>query len=417
MAINVGDVVYMDYGEAPQCVHSRLVLAEVDASTHEFVILTPDLDQYIEILHASNPDVRSFHRGGAAGGLPRGVPAASIYGFAPMTARDYSGHLRAGRREADAERRRRGLGAMDPAPAAGGAADPAGAGVGDVAGPPAGDAGLWVLAEMVGGHKIGERVAVPDGMVQEAGWGLCSMSDDKGVTRPCLVRRLREDEIPKFCEERIALARSSIALEGDDFAAAEDARTIEIRYGLNGERLRNFKETISELVEVDFNDFPFEPRTALQYVKAVASVAESCYAQHLSWVAQSKIPEGDRAIHEDEVLSRVLDAAVTYDGLNVANLASFELIVRRKQLLAEAHSYNPSAPSYDGADHFMGTTFRPGGGIVIPVLTEFVSKRMQQESQILKERRKLSEAKGKGRTGKPSPKGAGDGAPKGEVKK
>ena len=37
--------------------------------------------------------------------------------------------------------------------------------------------------------------------------------------------------------------------------------------------------------------------------KAVSSVAESCYAQHLSWVAQSKIPEGDRAIHEDEVLA------------------------------------------------------------------------------------------------------------------
>ena len=68
-------------------------------------------------------------------------------------------------------------------------------------------------------------------------------------------------------------------------------------------------------METEFDDFPFEPRAALQYVKAVSSVAESCYAQHLSWVAQSKIPEGDRAIHEDEVLAKVRDAAVTYDGL------------------------------------------------------------------------------------------------------
>ena len=107
--------------------------------------------------------------------------------------------------------------------------------------------------------------------------------------------------------------------------------------------------------------------------------------------------------------------AITYDGLNVANLASFELVVRRKQLLAEAHSYNPSAPSYGGADHFMGTTYRPGGAIVVPSLTEFVSKKMQQESQIMKERRKLSEAKGRGKNkgDKNPPKGATEGGAKG----
>ena len=120
-------------------------------------------------------------------------------------------------------------------------------------------------------------------------------------------------------------------------------------------------------------------------------------AQHLAWVAQSKIPEGDRAIHEDEVLSRVLDMAVLYDGLIVSNLACFELVVRRKQLLAEAHVYNPAAPSYDGADHFMGTTYRPGGAIVVPSLTEHVSKKLHEESQIMKERRKMSEARGRGR--------------------
>ena len=38
---------------------------------------------------------------------------------------------------------------------------------------------------------------------------------------------------------------------------------------------------------------------------------------------------------------------------------------------------------------------------------------MQQESQILKERRKLNEAKGKSRGGKPSPKMAPEGAAKG----
>ena len=104
MAVNVGDVVFVDYGEVPQCIHSRLVLAEVNAATFEYVILTPDLDLYMEILDASNPDLVAFHVGGPGGGLPRVIRMANIYGFAPMTARDYSNHMRAGRVEAEAER-------------------------------------------------------------------------------------------------------------------------------------------------------------------------------------------------------------------------------------------------------------------------------------------------------------------------
>jgi hypothetical protein len=132
------------------------------------------------------------------------------------------------------------------------------------------------------------------------------------------------------------------------------------------------------------------------------TVAESSFGQHLGCVAQSKIPEGDRAIHENEMLSRALDLAVCYDSLNIANLASFELLVRRKQLLAEAHSYSPSQPSYEGADHFLGTSYRPGGAIVVPELTKHVAERMHQESQVLKEKRKQAELKGNKGKAKPS---------------
>lgn len=44
MPTTVGDVVFLDYGEIPPCVHSRFVLAEVDAGSHDWIILTPDMD-------------------------------------------------------------------------------------------------------------------------------------------------------------------------------------------------------------------------------------------------------------------------------------------------------------------------------------------------------------------------------------
>ena len=98
-------------------------------------------------------------------------------------------------------------------------------------------------------------------------------------------------------------------------------------------------------------------------------------------------------MYEDETLATILDTAITYDALNVANLASFELLVRRRQLIAAAHSHNASAPSYEGADYYLGNKYRQGGSIVVSSLTDHVSKKLQADSAILKERRKAAEAK------------------------
>ena len=235
---------------------------------------------------------------------------------------------------------------------------------------------VWVLAEMVPGHKIGERVQPAAGHSRDGVWGLFPMTDSENVTRP------------------VQLARSSIATEGEDTHAGEDARTLEVKYAASGERLRNFKETVNELQQVEFDDWPLEPRTAMPCLKAVAQVAESAFGQHLSWVQQSRIPENDRVVHENEVLSRALDLAISYDSLNVANQASFELIIRRKQLLAEECSDVDTTPSYAGADHLMGASYRPGGAIIVPELTKYVADRMHQESQIMKEKRKQGAMKG-----------------------
>ena len=112
------------------------------------------------------------------------------------------------------------------------------------------------------------------------------------------------------------------------------------------------------------------PRTTLDYAKAIAAVSESAVAQHHMWVGASRIPEGDRSIFEDGCLARVLDAAVTYDCLDITNLCCMELVARRRQLIADAHSQSPGMPSYLAADHYMGQSYRAGGGIVTASLTD-----------------------------------------------
>eukprot|EP00438_Fugacium_kawagutii_P035192 Skav232767 [mRNA] locus=scaffold1229:242985:248589:- [translate_table: standard] len=412
MPIDVGQVVFHDYGERPRVVHSRLVLAEVDRSTFEYAIATPDGDVYIEVCDGSNGDLRHFYTGGPGGGLPRGVPANCIYGFAPMTAMEYSQLMREGAAVALAERTARGMVGVPPVlGAVGGAGPPAAAAAAPAVVPamgavPGQAVEVWVLGECCGDRRIGEQVVPPVGLPTLGDFGLMSLVDRDGNSRAVLIKKMPVDQIASFCDERIQLARDATAVEGEERSSSDDIRTLSIKYTANGERRRVFKETIGELTQTEMEDFPYEPRTCLPYLQAIVNMSESAYGQHLQWIQQAKIPEGSRAIYEDETLAHILDVAVCYDGLAVCNLASFELLVRRRQLLAEAHSYSPSAPCFEGADYWMGTKFKAGGGIVIPSLIEHVARKLHADAQILKERRKLEENKGKAK-GKPS-KGAYD---------
>ena len=387
MAIHSGDLVFVDYGEVPQVVHTRLVLAEVDSSINDWVILTPDFDIYTETLAANNPDFVGFHLGLPGGLVPPAIPPGVVYGFAPMTAADLARFMNDGRLEALAERGRRGIANV-----------PVGA-----------PADMWVLASLVEGKKFGEVVVPPPGMARLGEYGMMHVADSSGNNQVALVKRVRPDDVAGLCEGLIDLARGAEACEGDDRVAGEDVRTMSVRYAANGDRLRPFKESVLEMVSTEMEDFPFEPRTCLEYLKAIQSVSESCHSQHLAWVAQSKVPEGSRAVYEDETLATILDTAITYDALNVANLASFELLVRRRQLIAAAHSHNASAPSYEGADYYLGNKYRQGGSIVVSSLTDHVSKKLQADSAILKERRKAAEAKAglrgapKAKAGAPAP--------------
>lgn len=387
-AFSSGDIVDVDYGEVPPCIHTRLVCDHVHGN--DYIIITPDLDCYTEQLDHTNPDFVGFFPAVAGNGIPPAVNPAHVYAFAPMTAAQLAGHLAAGRTAGAVERARRGVAGVVGAPPAVAVAAPAAPEV-------------WVMAESIPGKKIGEKVTPVAGFAREGDWGLFKLNDSNGDERIALIKRIEEDDIPSFCEERIKHCRDAEAIDGDDRYASEDVRTLEVRYGMNGERLRVFRETVKELQQTEFSDFPLQPRTALDYVRAIGQISESAVAQHHQWVSGSRIPEGDRSVYEDEVLARVLDAAVTYDALNISNLACMELVCRRRQLIADAHAQTPGMPSYLAADHFMGQTYRSGGGVVTSTLTEHVAKQMASQAQIMKEKRKLEEAKGKGKTKTPKP--------------
>ena len=116
-----------------------------------------------------------------------------------------------------------------------------------------------------------------------------------------------------------------------------------------------------------------------------AATAAEDASKETDAVGTAKVDDGDRSAHEHECLCLVLELGGCYDQLDGGSLAALEVVARRPQLIEESKSSGGVA-AYEGAKYFMG--YRRGGTLLAPSLSEHVSKKLQEEVSIMKERRK-----------------------------
>ena len=111
--------------------------------------------------------------------------------------------------------------------------------------------------------------------------------------------------------------------------------------------------------------------------------------------------DNDHSAVEHFVLSELLEVAVTRDQLDVSNLMTFELIVRRMQVREETQRQKLDLKRQESdpggqaltTDFFGGRPKMAGGAIICPSLLTYVSKRVQEESELVKQQRKALEAR------------------------
>ena len=114
-------------------------------------------------------------------------------------------------------------------------------------------------------------------------------------------------------------------------------------------------------------------------------------------------------MYEHHVIMKVVQAAAQKDQLNLLALESFEILLRRAQVIESAHAYNPSNPDYGHAEDFMGWGVQRGGALVAPALTRHAATRASERSSVLKEQRKyMEELRLRAPPKRPKGKGKGD---------
>lgn len=201
-----------------------------------------------------------------------------------------------------------------------------------------------------------------------------------------------------------------------------DARVLTVRRGGDGRRARSFKDTVAELIETTWDGWPVQgPRTLLWCAQHIAEFDHHPLAHHTRFRQIAGLQHFDAGVQVHEMAMRVLDFAVTFDQLQVAELACLEVVVRQAQLIELKYRNkvlsNQTASATDVStleldDHlYLGTGRTRGLLMVDPRLEEYVATELQRETAAAKERRKMREERALQR---PAP---GDDAGKGAGKK
>ena len=173
----------------------------------------------------------------------------------------------------------------------------------------------------------------------------------------------------------------------------EDLRVLPVAYDLgSGERFRTVEDAVAMTSNTNFDDWPLEgPRSSLWLRRELRKQGLTFLRRRQNWSVKSGIRDGDRAIHEQGSICRALHYMMTYDQLNLGNLAGVEALAKRMMLLEEAYRGRPSAPSYEGAEHFVGARESMDGNLVDPGLVKHVATKLKEESEVKKEQRKWRE--------------------------
>ena len=434
MALRPGERILVQFpDDQDELWHERLLLACVVGP--EWVVVTPDDDVQIQDLR--EVEVRFL---GPNRRLPRGVKGENAYMvYFPNQPNNYwldteiADYMLEGQKLATLERESRGLpaelnpgrratGKQGPQAAAGGAGPAAGDAVADpgtpavgapaaVAVPPAaaaaapgvpaasgalaavvpGTASRWVVAESGPDRPRGQEVVLNGFELINGRHGI-KMDGKDGY----FIFDLQDDDIEIF--------------RGAE--AGGDARLMPVVFHGKVRRRRAWRDVVALLSAVPFEDWPVPgPRTVAWCARYLDRRGGGPLDHHQWWKANHALRADDWGVAEHETGLRAIELAGGYDGVDITNVASLEVMMRRVQLVEYAYSdrrgNGEKGSGKDNKNHNKGDDHRAGlveeaavfSGIhretgemmVAPELLEYVSREIEKDASIMKQIRKARE--------------------------
>ena len=177
-----------------------------------------------------------------------------------------------------------------------------------------------------------------------------------------------------------------------------DARVLPVLRDARGRRYRGFPEGVQAFSESDWGDWPVVgPRTVLWCLQFIVQHFTHPDQRHSRWMSDCKLSYNDMGAAEHQSIMRLVSFAMTCDQLDMPQLASMELLLRRAQMIELEYKEKVVPRAQDAQDPFqdvhlyMGLSQTRGMLMVCPPLEKYVGEELHKEAFAAKERRKAAE--------------------------
>ena len=197
-----------------------------------------------------------------------------------------------------------------------------------------------------------------------------------------------------------------------------DSRILPLDFDDRGGRNLDVQNYFRNFMPAIFDDWPLDgPRTVQWVLKFVkAQTGGNLGSRVQQFMALAKLNYQDGSMAEYNVIAKAVDLALSWDGVSIGNCASFELLLRRFQLIEEkfrhrlpqASGTNIMDPEADSSLYLglgMNSSYGKNMICMMPALSAFVGDELSKEAAISKgkvkahqlraEMQKLSKEKGK----------------------
>ncbi|CAK0801165.1 unnamed protein product, partial [Prorocentrum cordatum] len=175
-------------------------------------------------------------------------------------------------------------------------------------------------------------------------------------------------------------------------AGAGDLRVLGDHRDASGRRHLTLTEGVSMMRETSFEDWNMPgPRIAKEWLVSVRDGPGDLTTYHSQWMRRSSVGEGTAVAHIHFVMCEIVGLAIQVDQLDVSNLMSFELAMRRICQDETAVSRNPRHPDYGGLDIVLHAPVSEQGQASTDRFTEWVTARLKERASIYKQTRLWNE--------------------------
>lgn len=265
---------------------------------------------------------------------------------------------------------------------------------------------VWISEEASKVVGLGEELLVERGrgvMVSDE-VGLVMLRGDwikgrlkKVVDVPSYAEELKgrymDTALPALEELETGAAAGVSKADDEEAEAPEDIRILRVDYDSQGDRYKDYKESVRELSEHSFPDWPHEgPMSVLHLAKHMLRSGGDPKSWLNEWSRAKEVGEQDRVIYELRTLVEAFHYACTYDQLNVASLSSFETLARRVQAIVDAYASGPrGSPDWGSARYLTG--YKGPEDAVSPQLISWASKKGKEQADLANARAKIKDGR------------------------